>query len=58
MTNNDFKSNIHSIYNLKYHLVVITKYRHKCINKDILEDLEEIFANLIEGKNILNHKQV
>lgn len=51
MSNNDFKSNRHSIYNLKYHLVVITKYRHKCINKEILEDLREIFTNLIEGKN-------
>lgn len=51
MINNDFKSNRHSIYNLKYHLVVITKYRHKCINKEILADLKEIFTNLIEGKN-------
>ncbi|WP_353511687.1 transposase [Vallitalea longa] len=23
------------MYNLKYHLVVITKYRHKCINKEL-----------------------
>ena len=46
-----FKSNRHSIYNLKYHLVVITKYRHKCISKDILKELNEIFKNIIEGKN-------
>ncbi|WP_281819924.1 IS200/IS605 family transposase, partial [Vallitalea longa] len=44
-------SNRHSIYNLKYHLVVITKYRHKCINKELLDDLNEIFKNIIEGKN-------
>ena len=51
MNNEEFKSNRHSIYNLKYHLVVITKYRHKCINKEILNDVNEIFKNLIEGKN-------
>ena len=51
MKDNEFKSNRHSIYNLKYHLVVITKYRHKCINKEILNDVNEIFKNLIEGKN-------
>lgn len=51
MKDNEFKSNRHSIYNLKYHLVVITKYRHKCINKEILNDLNEIFKNIIEGKN-------
>ncbi len=36
MKDNGFKSNRHSIYNLKYHLVVMIKYRHKCINKEIL----------------------
>ncbi|OQC43558.1 MAG: Transposase IS200 like protein [Bacteroidetes bacterium ADurb.Bin028] len=51
MKDNDFKSNRHSIYNLKYHLVIITKYRHKCINKEILNDLNEIFKKIIEGKN-------
>jgi len=51
MKDNEFKSNRHSVYNLKYHLVVITKYRHKCINKKILDDLNEIFKKIIEGKN-------
>ena len=51
MNDEEFKSNRHSIYNLKYHLAVITKYRHKCINKEILNDVNEIFKNLIEGKN-------
>lgn len=51
MKDNEFKSNRHSIYNLKYHLVVITKYRHKYINKEILNELNKIFKNIIEGKN-------
>ena len=29
--NRDLNNNYHSVYNLKYHLVVITKYRHECI---------------------------
>lgn len=49
--NNEFKVNRHSIYNLKYHLVVITKYRKKCINKDILNDLKEIFNRIITSNN-------
>jgi len=32
----DYKTNRHSCYNLKYHLVVITKYRHKVINKEFV----------------------
>ncbi len=51
MKDSQFKRNRHSVYNLKYHLVVITKYRHKCISKEILDDLKKIFKNIIEGKN-------
>lgn len=51
MKNEDFKSNRHSIYNLKYHLVVVTKYRHKCITEEMLNDLEEIFKKNIEKNN-------
>ena len=51
MLNNGFKSNRHSIYNLKYHLVVVTKYRKKCINQEILKDLKEIFERIISGNN-------
>ena len=50
MKNEGFKSNRHSIYNLKYHLVVITKYRHKCITQEILGDLKSIFKRILEGK--------
>ena len=48
--NTEFKKNIHSIYNLTYHLVVITKYRRKCINKEVLEDLKEISKRLLSVK--------
>ena len=32
-------------------MVVITKYRHKCITPEILEELEKIFARLLNDKN-------
>ena len=51
MLNYEFKSNKHSIYSLKYHLVVVTKYRKKCINEKILKDLKEIFEKIITGNN-------
>lgn len=44
----EFKKNRYSIYNLTYHLVVITKYRRKCINEEVLEDLKEISKRLLK----------
>ncbi len=38
----------HCTYNLQYHLVLVTKYRRKVINKPILEKLEEHFKYLFE----------
>jgi len=38
----DYKKNRHAIYKLQYHLVVVTKYRHKVITKEINERLKEI----------------
>ena len=36
MSNNTlYKRNRHSYYNLNYHLVVVTKYRHPVLNDDI-----------------------
>ncbi len=32
-----------AVYNLKIHLVIVTKYRYKVINASILKRLEEIF---------------
>lgn len=42
----DYKTNRHACYNLKYHLVVITKYRHQCLTKEILVRLKEIIENI------------
>lgn len=36
------KSHYHCVYNLKYHLVLVTKYRRRCFTEQILQRLEEI----------------
>jgi len=38
----------HCTFNLKYHLVLVTKYRKRCMNKRMLENLQEIFKRLCE----------
>ena len=44
----NYKTNRHAVYRLQYHLVVLTKYRHKVINKDINVRLKEIAYNIFE----------
>ena len=36
----------HCVYNLKYHLVLVTKYRRKCITPPMLERIAEVFGTL------------
>lgn len=44
----NYKTNRHAIYRLQYHLVVLTKYRHDVISKDINRRLKEIAYNIFE----------
>lgn len=46
----ELRTNRHSVYSLKYHLVVVTKYRKKCLTKEMLNDLEDILKEQLEGK--------
>lgn len=43
-----YKKNRHAYYKLSYHLVVVTKYRHKCLSETIMRRLREITENLFE----------
>lgn len=36
----DYRSHWHCVYQLKYHLVLVTKYRRKCFTKPILDRLQ------------------
>ena len=58
----DYKTNRHSCYSITLHLVVVTKYRHKCINEPIFNRLREIAINIFEERNgckivAMNHDQ-
>ena len=37
----------HCVYNIQYHLVIVTKYRKKCITKILLNRLRQIFSDLL-----------
>lgn len=38
----EYQSKSHAVFSLKYHLILATKYRRKCISKVMLIRLEEI----------------
>lgn len=44
---NDYKRNRHAYYNLKYHLVVTTKNKYRCLTDDILQRLKRIIEYLL-----------
>ena len=41
----NYRSHWHCVYNLQYHLVLVTKYRRKCFTKPIIDRLHEICKN-------------
>jgi putative transposase len=42
------KSHYHCVYDMKYHLVLVTKYRNKCFTGEILDSLKAICENQCE----------
>ena len=46
---NYYYTNRHAVYLLQYHLVVVTKYRHKVINNVLKDRLIEISYSIIES---------
>lgn len=45
-------TNNHSVFNLNYHLILVTKYRVNVIDDTISERLKEIFENISPNYNI------
>ncbi|ETZ17932.1 Transposase [Borrelia duttonii CR2A] len=39
--------NNHCVYSINYHLVLVTKYRHKCINAELSSSLYQIIHRSI-----------
>ena len=48
----DLDSNVHSVFKLWYHLVMVVKYRRKVIDSDISIKLKEMFLNISPAYNI------
>ena len=48
---NNYNKGYPSVYKLTAHVVFVTKYRKKAINKQILSRLEEIFSQTLEKWN-------
>jgi putative transposase len=47
----DYNKNRHAYFKLTYHLVVVTKYRHKCISNQMMARLKEITNSLFDKWN-------
>jgi putative transposase len=52
MSRAKLKSHYHCVFDLNYHLVLVTKFRRKCFNDEILTRLEAIFSSLCEQWSI------
>ena len=44
---NTNKSSSHAVYNIKLHIVLVTKYRRKTLTPELLEYLETAFAEVL-----------
>jgi putative transposase len=42
------KTLYHGVYNLNYHVVVVTQYRRKCLTEPMGQSLRGIFAATLE----------
>jgi putative transposase len=50
---NQLRSSNHCVYLIQFHLVLVTKYRRKCITGPMLERLKEIFDTLKRWDGLL-----
>ena len=47
-----FTSHHHCVFDLKYHLVLVTKYRKPCLPNNVRNDLKEIIENHFSQWNV------
>jgi len=43
----DFRTKNHAAFRLQYHIVFVIKYRHQCLNGEMLSRLESIFRDVL-----------
>ena len=49
---NEYNKGSHTVYDIKYHVIWVTKYRYKVLNKPIAARLREL-SNKVAKKEIL-----
>jgi putative transposase len=50
MSGQEFKALYHCVYSLRYHLVLVTKYRRRCLTAPMREALRTICETQLAGK--------
>jgi putative transposase len=53
--NMKYLSTGNAVYDLKYHLVIVTKYRRKILTKEMIGDIKELVSNILS--NILSNNK-
>lgn len=48
--NIEYDKNLHSVFLLQYHFILVVKYRKKVINNKICDRLKDIFENIAKGQ--------
>ena len=48
----NYRTTAHSVYNLKYHLVRITKYRKKVLYGQVAEKLRDLIREICKAKDV------
>ena len=48
----EYRSSSHTIYDIKYHFVWITKYRYKILRKNVAFRLRELLQQGCDARNI------
>jgi putative transposase len=49
MAENRLKTSNHAAFRLHYHVIFAIKYRNRCINKAMLDRMQEIFSNVCKS---------
>jgi putative transposase len=52
MSKAQLKSHYHCVFDMKYHLVLVTKYRQNCFTNVILNDMRDILKSLCDQWDI------
>lgn len=48
----ELDTNLHSVFSLNYHLILVVKYRRRVINDEISDRLKDIFERIAKDYNI------